>query len=91
MSTPLQRIATIGAAAIIGVGGLAACGANDASSGTDGADGAAASGDGPIIALLLPESKTTRYEAFDKPLFEAKVAELCSDCTVDYYLSLIHI
>ena len=39
----------------------------------------------PIIALLLPESKTTRYEAFDKPLFEAKVAELCSDCDVDYY------
>ena len=38
-----------------------------------------------VIALLLPESKTTRYEAFDKPLFEAKVKELCSDCTVDYY------
>ena len=38
-----------------------------------------------IIALLLPESKTTRYEAFDKPLFEAKVKELCADCKVDYY------
>ena len=40
---------------------------------------------GPTIALLLPESKTTRYEAFDRPLFEGKVAELCSECTVDYY------
>src|SRR5215211_1581596 len=40
---------------------------------------------GKTIALLLPESKTTRYEAFDKPLFEAAVADLCDDCTVDYY------
>ncbi|GAB2764477.1 sugar ABC transporter substrate-binding protein [Nocardioides salsibiostraticola] len=83
MSTPLKRIATISAAAIIGVGGLAACGANDTSSNSD--DNAASGGDGPSIALLLPESKTTRYEAFDKPLFEAKVAELCSDCVIDYY------
>jgi D-xylose transport system substrate-binding protein len=36
------------------------------------------------IALFLPESKTTRYEAFDRPLFEAKVKELCADCEVLY-------
>ena len=45
----------------------------------------AASRAAKTIALLLPESKTTRYEAFDKPLFEAAVADLCDDCTVDYY------
>jgi D-xylose transport system substrate-binding protein len=28
------------------------------------------------IALLLPESKTSRYEAFDRPFFEARVKEL---------------
>ena len=28
------------------------------------------------IALLLPDSKTARYESFDRPLFEAKVASL---------------
>ena len=28
----------------------------------------------PTIALFLPESKTTRYEAFDRPLFEASQA-----------------
>lgn len=28
------------------------------------------------IALLLPDSKTARYESFDRPLFENKVAEL---------------
>lgn len=36
------------------------------------------------IALLLPESKTARYEAYDRPFFEAKVAELCPECTVIY-------
>jgi D-xylose transport system substrate-binding protein len=38
----------------------------------------------PTIALFLPESKTTRYEAFDRPLFEAKVKALCSDCKLIY-------
>lgn len=28
------------------------------------------------IGLLLPESKTSRYEAFDRPFFEARVKEL---------------
>jgi D-xylose transport system substrate-binding protein len=28
------------------------------------------------IALLLPESKTARYESFDRPYFEAKIASL---------------
>ena len=82
MSRSLHRLAALGAALIIGTGGLAACGANDADSGDGNGDSA---GGGATIALLLPESKTTRYEAFDKPLFEDKVAELCSDCTVDYY------
>ena len=40
--------------------------------------------EGKTIALLLPETKTTRYEAFDKPLFEAKIKELCSDCKLNY-------
>jgi len=46
--------------------------------------GGAAAG-GKTIALLLPESKTTRYEAFDRPLFEAKVKSLCADCKVLYF------
>jgi D-xylose transport system substrate-binding protein len=80
VSTSLPRIAALTAALILGTGGLAACGANDDSGNDEGSGGG-----GKTIALLLPESKTTRYEAFDKPLFEKKVAELCSDCTVDYY------
>jgi D-xylose transport system substrate-binding protein len=34
------------------------------------------SADGGTIALLLPEAKTARYETFDRPFFEARVAEL---------------
>lgn len=43
-------------------------------------------GDGAAgtVALLLPESQTTRYEASDRPYFEARLAELCPDCAVVY-------
>ena len=55
--------------AVIGTMILAACGS---SSSTGGASGASKK-----IALLLPETKTARYESKDKPLFEADVAKLC--------------
>lgn len=77
------RRAALLAVVVLFVGGLAACGANDDDSGGDGGDGGG--GGGKQIALLLPESQTTRYEAFDRPLFEDKVAELCDDCEVVYF------
>ena len=79
MSTLLTRVAALGATTVIALG-VTACGANDAQSGDDSSGGG-----GATIALLLPETQTTRYETFDKPLFEAKVAELCDDCEVSYY------
>jgi D-xylose transport system substrate-binding protein len=36
------------------------------------------------IALLLPETKTARYETQDKPLFEAQAAESCPGTEVLY-------
>jgi len=36
------------------------------------------------IALLLPETKTARYETQDKPLFEAKVKELAPEAEILY-------
>ena len=39
---------------------------------------------GGKIALLLPESKTARYESHDRPHFERKVKELCGECEVIY-------
>ncbi|MFF0424703.1 substrate-binding domain-containing protein [Streptomyces sp. NPDC021012] len=37
------------------------------------------------IGLLLPESKTTRYEKFDRPYIEAKINELAPGAHIDYY------
>jgi len=53
---------------------LAACG---------GGGGGGGSGN-ETIGLLLPESKTTRYEAQDRPHFEQKVHQICSDCDIFY-------
>src|SRR5689334_11367081 len=69
--------------------GAAACGGDDggssSSSGGGGGGAKAAGGDeGGTIALLLPETKTTRYEEQDKPRFEAKVKELCPNCKIIY-------
>ena len=50
----------------------------------DGGGDAGSSGGDKAIALLLPETKTTRYEAQDRPLFEAKVKALCADCRIIY-------
>ena len=61
----IRRAGVTAAAVVIGIGSLAACGANDAE--TESGDGA------KKIALLLPESKTTRYETFDRPLFEEAI------------------
>jgi D-xylose transport system substrate-binding protein len=62
---------------------LSACGGDDDDSGSGDTAGGAASGGGKI-ALLLPETQNARYETKDRPLFEAKVKELCPDCEVLY-------
>jgi len=74
-STPLI-VAVVTALAATG---LAACGSDNEDNGTAGAGGEAKK-----IALLLPETKTTRYEAKDRPLFTAKVKALCPKCTILY-------
>jgi D-xylose transport system substrate-binding protein len=60
---------------------MAACG----KAGDDkGSSSSSNSGKANSIGLLLPENATTRYEKFDKPLIEAKIKDLCADCTVSY-------
>ncbi len=61
--------------------GATACGGNDNKTSSSGGGGGAKSGK---IALLLPETKTARYEAADRPYFEQKLKQLCSGCTVVY-------
>lgn len=68
---------------------LAAC-SSGGSGGTDGAPGSTGSSGGgkskkPIVALLLPENATARYEARDKPTFEKQLAESCPTCQLRYY------
>jgi D-xylose transport system substrate-binding protein len=65
--------------------GLAACGSSAAggASVASGSGGSASAG-ARVIGLLLPEDTTTRYEQFDKPLFEAKVKALAPDVQVRY-------
>jgi len=61
---------------------MAACG--KAGDKKDDSGSSSSSGGSKTIGLLLPDSVTARYEKFDKPYFEAKVSELCSDCKVEY-------
>jgi D-xylose transport system substrate-binding protein len=72
-------------ATLVGVMALAACGDDDDGGGGGGGGGGGdGGGGGGSIALLLPESKTARYESQDRPNFEKKVGELCSDCDIIY-------
>lgn len=68
----------VSVAGLVAALGIAACGSDD------GDDGDSGSGGGGKIAFLLPETQTARYETQDKPLFEAKVQELCPDCEILY-------
>jgi D-xylose transport system substrate-binding protein len=71
------------AAALVALAlGAAACGSDDGGDG--GSGGAAGKQKGSKIALLLPESKTTRYEEQDRPNFERRVKQLCPACEVIY-------
>ncbi|MFJ4695736.1 sugar ABC transporter substrate-binding protein [Streptomyces sp. NPDC088766] len=78
MNATMRRV-VIGATAVSMALSIAACGKAG-----DDDSGSSSKSDSKSIGLLLPDSVTARYEKFDKPLFEAKVKELCSDCDVQY-------
>ncbi|MCY0940826.1 MULTISPECIES: sugar ABC transporter substrate-binding protein [Streptomyces] len=73
MNTRMRRAAVAVAAGAMAVS-LAACGS--AKEAGDKPKDSAAVGDAIKVGLLLPENQTARYEKFDKPLIEKKVAEL---------------
>jgi D-xylose transport system substrate-binding protein len=58
------------------------CGSEDNDGG--GASTASSAKGGKTVALLLPESKTARYESKDRPYFTAKLKALCPDCKLIY-------
>ncbi|MFB8145266.1 sugar ABC transporter substrate-binding protein [Microbacterium sp. NPDC056003] len=64
----LGRAAVMTALLLAVTGGAAGC--------SDSHPGPSPSSGSDSIALLLPDAKTARYETFDRPFFEARVAEL---------------
>lgn len=76
-TTTRRGLAALGIAALLL--STAACANSDGSGG-----GNESVDEGFKIGLLLPESKTTRYESFDRPLIEAKLKDLCPKCEVLY-------
>ncbi|MER7910579.1 MULTISPECIES: substrate-binding domain-containing protein [unclassified Streptomyces] len=75
MSRTLRGAIALAGAAALALGAVA----------TTGAAQPAAAQDEVRIGLLLPESKTTRYEKFDRPYIEAKIKELAPGAQIDYY------
>ncbi|GHB81073.1 solute-binding protein [Streptomyces cirratus] len=74
MNTRMRRAAVAVAAGAMAVS-LAACGSAK-ESGDKAKESGPAKGDAITVGLLLPENQTARYEKFDKPLIEKKVADL---------------
>ncbi|MFF0311860.1 sugar ABC transporter substrate-binding protein [Streptosporangium sp. NPDC004379] len=80
MKKAQTRTTTFAAVAVIAGAALTACG-----SGSGGADGGGDGGaENAKVAFLMPDLASTRYELADKPLFEAKMKQLCAGCTVIY-------
>ncbi|MFF2778517.1 sugar ABC transporter substrate-binding protein [Streptomyces sp. NPDC058052] len=73
----MSRRVVIGTAALSMALAVSACG-------EAGGDGSGDKGSSTKIGLLLPENKTARYEALDKPQFEKAVRRRCLDCEVVY-------
>ncbi|HYZ28824.1 MAG TPA: substrate-binding domain-containing protein [Thermoleophilaceae bacterium] len=73
-----------GLAAVLAIG-AAGCGSSGGDNGgSSSSGGGGGGGGGAKIAFLLPENKTARYEAQDKPDFIAGVKQLCAQCSVIY-------
>jgi D-xylose transport system substrate-binding protein len=67
---------------------LAACGTtknkSSSSSSTPASTSSSSGSKTGAVGQLLPETKTTRYEAFDRPLFTQKLKALCPGCKLLY-------
>lgn len=73
----------IAAVALLAASTLAACGSGTTGAGTTG-DSGSGGAENAKVAFLMPDLASTRYEQQDKPLFEARMKQLCPSCTVIY-------
>ncbi|ONK10508.1 substrate-binding domain-containing protein [Streptomyces sp. MP131-18] len=74
----MRRLLAFAATALLALSSVTAC--SDEGSGT----GNGGDAENAKIAFLMPDIASTRYELYDHPLFEARMAELCPDCEVIY-------
>jgi D-xylose transport system substrate-binding protein len=80
------RAAGIVLAAAVLAATAAACGSAKSSSSSSSSGGTASGNNSNIrIGILLPESKTTRYEAFDRPYLVAELQAKMPGAQIDYY------
>lgn len=75
------RSRLIAAVAMVGLVALAGCGGDDGNGGSGGGGGGS---ENAKVAFLMPDNASTRYEVADHPLFEKRLKELCSGCSVIY-------
>ncbi|NEA33651.1 sugar ABC transporter substrate-binding protein [Streptomyces sp. SID13031] len=78
MSVSPTRLVGLGIAVSALALSLVACGSDDSDTPAGG------DAKGGKVALLLPESKTTRYEALDRPLFTEALKTACASCELIY-------
>lgn len=84
MKNPRIRAAVAGTAMAAVTLAVAACGSSSSTSSTGTGGAAKTTGNGPTVALLLPENQTARYETHDRPDFTAKLKQACASCKVLY-------
>jgi D-xylose transport system substrate-binding protein len=84
-STTKQRLAVSVLAA--GLALVAGCSSTSVPTGGSASTAGSTASGGATgkVALLLPESKTARYEARDKPTFTKALAAACASCELLYY------
>ena len=89
----VRRASVVGlvGSALVMSAGVSGCNKDQGSSASSTASSSASSAasdkpaDGALkIGLLLPETKTARYEAADRPFFTERMKEICPKCEVLY-------
>ncbi|MEV1168435.1 sugar ABC transporter substrate-binding protein [Nonomuraea sp. NPDC049784] len=84
MNRAKMRTSAFAAVAVLAGSVLAACGSGSSSGSSGGNTGGGGAVENAKVAFLMPDLASTRYELQDKPLFEAKMKQLCPTCQVIY-------
>jgi D-xylose transport system substrate-binding protein len=83
MKTTGPRLVAL-AAAGLAIATTSACTSSASGGGSSAGSSSGKGAQSAKIAFLMPDHGSTRYESFDRPLFEAKVKALCAGCSVVY-------